>query len=110
MLFLSALISGLLQLISHLAVRLYFPQLSLVPRYVIGTVCVLLPPTFVLGWQAALPFWFCAVVSGICVALSYWTGDRINDWRDRQDALERMTLSPDDVRKLMNGIRDAKTE
>lgn len=110
MLYLSALISGLLQLVSHLATKLYFPQLPLIPRYVIGTVCLLLPPTLVAGWEAAQPFWLSAAASGLAVLVAYWAGDRINEARDRKDELERVKLRETDLRKLIDGIRHAKVE
>lgn len=110
MLFLSAFISGLLQLVSHLAVKLYFPQLPLIPRYVIGTVCLLLPPTLAVGWDAAQIFWGCAFVSGIAVVCAYSIGDRINAWRDARDELELAKLSMTEMRKLIDGIQNAKTK
>jgi hypothetical protein len=110
MLFLSALISGLFQLVSHLVVRLYFPQLGLIPRYVIGTLCLLVPATVVTGWAVALPFWLCAFVSGAAVAAGYWIGDKINAWRDAQNDLELAKLSEAEVRKLLKGVLHATTE
>lgn len=93
MLFLSALIAGLLQLVSHLTVQLYLPHLGKLPRYVLGTLCLMVPPSFVVGWDAALPFWVCAVVSGVAVVGANWLGDQIRKHQDQLAELERMKLN-----------------
>ena len=44
----ASLFAGLLQLVSHLAVLMYQPKMQAIPRYVIGTVGMLMPVTVLL--------------------------------------------------------------
>jgi len=68
-----SLFSGLYQLACHLLVVMWFPQLKAVPRYVIGTLGVMMPPTVSVvvfdlsGWLAVLVFWLSVASSGLSV-------------------------------------------
>ena len=92
MLFLFAIVSGLLQLVSHLTVELYFPRLGKLPRYVIGTLCLMIPPSFAVGWVRALPFWFCVIASGLAVIGANWLGYEIREHQDKLAELERLRM------------------
>lgn len=89
----TALVAGLLQLVAHLAVVMYFPHLDMVPRYVLGTLGLLVPPSVYLALTgegaAVLVFWACAGSSGLAVIGARKMGAKITEMRDKLDKLER---------------------
>lgn len=103
MLFLDLLIigfvSGLLQLVSHLAVLMYFPKTGRLPRYVMGTLGLLLPPTVWMLKQGhgfeVLALWVCAGFSGAAVLSAYQIGNAITSHQDKIDHYERLKVMID---------------
>jgi hypothetical protein len=89
----TAIVSGLIQLVAHLAVVMYFPQLDLVERYVLGTLGLLVPPSVYLALtgnaDALLVLWACAGVSGLAVIGARKMGAKITEMRNKLDRLER---------------------
>lgn len=88
-----ALVSALFQLSVHFAVRLFFPSLGKLPRYALGTLGMLLPPSLAMAlageWYWLFAVWACALSSGLCVIGAQNFGDRLTEHRDRMDKLER---------------------
>jgi hypothetical protein len=115
-LFISLLFSALLQLVLHLATVMWFPQTKPIPRYTMGTVGILAPPSVAVvlagsqGWDAVVHFWTCAVSSGIVVWTARRFGEKITEYRDKMNKLERLETSDPDAIKLYEGIRNAKTD
>lgn len=110
MLFLVVLLSGLLQLVSHLATKLYAPRMPVIPRYVIGTLCLLIPPTMFYGLVDALPFWACAVASGVAVIGATKAGEWIEHYRDLQSEHEIAKVLPGAAGKILERMRDAQAD
>jgi len=92
----AALFSGLLQLVTHLAVLMYHPGMRAVPRYVLGTLGLLLPPTILLAvWAdaaAILLVWACATASGLAVMGARAIGEKLISHRDEKNELERLRM------------------
>lgn len=89
----TGLFSGLLQLTAHLIVLMYCPKLDMVPRYIIGTLGLLLPPSVFLlltgSADALLPIWMCAGASGVAVIGARVVGAKFTDLQNKLDELER---------------------
>jgi hypothetical protein len=115
-LFLSLLVSALLQLVSHLVTVMWFPHTKPIPRYVMGIIGVLTPPSVAVvlagsqGWDVVLHFWTCAASSGLAVVGVRRFGERLTEHRDKMNALERYETSDPDAKQLYERIRNAKTE
>ncbi len=90
---LTALTAALLQSVAHLAVRLWFPSLGRVARYVLGVLGMCLPlGVFYLALgdvQAALALGAVVAASGMSVFGWYALGDYIETRRALRDAGER---------------------
>lgn len=90
----TAIFSGLYQLTSHLIVLMYAPKLDLIPRYIIGTLGLLLPPSVFLALtghaDSLFVMWACAVSSGLAVIGARAIGAKINHLRDQLDELQRL--------------------
>jgi hypothetical protein len=91
-LFFIALYAGLLQLVAHLTVELYAPHLGKLPRYGLGVLSLLVPPSVLVGWDAALPFWLCALFSGLAVVGANWLGAVIRKQQNDKAELERLRM------------------
>ncbi len=92
--FITALFSGLYQLTVHLIVLMYAPKLDVIPRYIIGTLGLLLPPSIfpaMTGHADTLfVMWACAVSSGAAVIGARSIGAKIMDLRNQLDELQRL--------------------
>lgn len=73
---------------------MYFPALRAVPRYIIGTLGLLLPATVLLAlWNEAdaiLLVWACTTVSGLAVMGARKIGAKLTDLRNQLDERERL--------------------
>ena len=92
--FITALFSGLYQLTAHLIVLMYAPKLDIIPRYIIGTLGLLLPPSVFLALtghaDSLIVMWACAVSSGAAVIGARTLGKKVTDLRDQLDELQRL--------------------
>jgi hypothetical protein len=73
-------------------------------------VCLLLPPSMLYGWDVALPFWVCALASGVAVGGAMVTEEQIARLRDMADELARLKLQSGDSYKLLHGVLHATSE
>lgn len=115
-LFLVALIAALLQLVAHLFVERWHPRLKYIERYVIGTLCMLTPPTAAIllngDWFSAALIWSGVGVSGVAVLIIRRYEQKSNELRDKLDELERLKrrAHDTDMAKLLEGLDHATTE
>lgn len=95
--FITALIAGLLQLTAHLFVLMYAPKLDLLPRYIIGTLGMLLPASVYLWLTGSsftlLPIWMCVGASGLAVSSARVFGAKFINLQNDLDELERYRCS-----------------
>ena len=73
---------------------MYQPKMQAIPRYVIGTVGMLMPVTVLLViWKEAdaiLLIWCCAAASGLAVMGARSFGRKLTKLHDDQDKLRRL--------------------
>jgi len=106
---LPALFSGMYQLACHLLVEMWFPHLPAVPRYILGTLGMAVPPTVAIvavglcGWMAVLVFWLSIGASGLAVLGIRHFGKRYSKLLDDLDDLERL-------RRLLSRIENAQAD
>ena len=89
----TALFSSLLMLAAHALTLLYWPKMDMVPRYVIGTLAMLVPPSVYLGlsgeFLALSVIWASVVMSGLTVIVAKKSRSKWEEFMDGRDALER---------------------